>query len=154
MESVRFLSALQRQNSYINLCLVGRTQEDRGTYPCQYIRTESPATLLLHGELTVARRESAAPVKRSLKKCIFARDWASRACDDGTCFSFCGYTVNFVTFLVGGWGGAEVSMVYGSSTQGAMEYVVAMPLTSAGSSMQHSKVQGKVVAVLLLLQPY
>ena len=84
----------------------------------------------------------------------FCETLGIRACDDGTFFSFCGYTVNFVTFLVGGLGGAEVSMVYGSSTQGAMEYVVAVPLTSAGSSMQHSKVQGKVVAVLLLLQPY
>ena len=66
-------------------------------------------------------------------------------------FYFCGYTINFVTFLVGGWGGAEVSMVYGLSTQGAMEYVVAVPLTSAGSSMQHSKVQRAVVALPLLL---
>ena len=43
--------------------LVGLTQEDCGAYPCKHFWASSFATLLLHGVPTVARRESATPVK-------------------------------------------------------------------------------------------
>jgi hypothetical protein len=132
------------------------TQEDCGAYPCKHFWASSFATLLLHGVPTVARRESATPVKitEKMRFCEGCGIPCMRLYKPAIFFLW----LNFVTFLVGGWEGAEVSMVFGSSTQrmarcsGICGGSATASPTFAGSSMQLSKVQRSAVAVPLLLQ--